>query len=126
MVKKISHLDHYSIGVTNIQKSIFFYNEILGLKIVDRPSFDFDGAWLDCGNNIRLHLIVVDNDIINIPTGTRLLHFAFVVDDIYEFKNYLESQDITIIKDIKPRPDGILQLYVKDPDGYYIELTQMK
>ncbi|HLO54882.1 MAG TPA: hypothetical protein VK169_11375 [Saprospiraceae bacterium] len=35
------------------------------------------------------------------------------------------EKGVEIAKDIKQRPDGILQMFVKDPDGYFLEFTQL-
>jgi lactoylglutathione lyase len=117
-------LDHYAIAVSDVTESLHFYRDILGLKVIERPAFDFAGAWLDVGNGLSLHLIE-DKTLKSIKfSGSRKLHFAFAVSDIYRFKAYLEDQGFYIIKDIKPRPDGVLQLFVHDPDGYFVEIVE--
>ena len=94
------------------------------MKLISRPLFDFEGAWFDIGNGIELHLIEDTEHSVNF-SSSRSLHFAFDVKDIFVTKKYLIEKAIKIIKDIKPRPDGPLQLFVKDPDGYFIEFTQL-
>ncbi len=123
MAIKLKGLDHYAIAIGNLERSLTFYHDILGLGILPRPDFDFEGAWLDCGNGISIHLIVQEHVQI-ISSGSRSLHFAFGVEDIQTTKKILTTYGIQIIKDIKPRPDGILQMFVQDPDGYFVELTQ--
>lgn len=114
--------DHYSISVSNLAVSVHFYEKILGLTRKIRPDFDFAGAWFSIGNEQELHLIE-DKDVnVNI-SGTRRLHFAFGVQDIVRFRDYLKNQNIDLVKDTKPRPDGRLQFFIADPDGYYIEIT---
>ncbi|MEY3421871.1 MAG: hypothetical protein RIR48_2171 [Bacteroidota bacterium] len=114
--------DHYSIAVKDLDRSCRFYAEILGLNKIIRPDFDFQGAWFSIGKNHSLHLISDENTKVQY-SGSRQLHFAFKVRDILKFKAYLMSKNIEIVKDIKPRPDGILQLFIKDPDGYFVEIT---
>lgn len=94
------------------------------MGLLPRPDFDFDGAWLDCGQGIALHLIVQE-DIIVKNSSSRKLHFAFSVSDIQKAKKHLITSGICIAKDIKERPDGIFQMFIQDPDGYYVELTQL-
>ncbi|MBK9152280.1 MAG: VOC family protein [Saprospiraceae bacterium] len=122
---KVSGFNHYAISVSVVPVSLNFYTRILGLKAIVRPEFDFPGAWLDCGNGIQLHLIEGKPDCIG-ADGTRSLHFAFAVADINAFKAHLTSNHINIVKDIKARPDGILQMFIQDPDGYFIEITQLQ
>lgn len=125
MAIKLLGLNHYSIAVIDLEKSLSFYQGVLGMDLMPRPDFDFDGAWLDCGQGISLHLIVQDDIIIN-QSGSRQLHFAFEVSEILLARDTLIRQGIHIVKDIKPRPDGILQMFIQDPDGYYIEITELE
>jgi len=121
---KVIGFNHFTIEVRDVKHSVVFYIDILGLSEMNRPNFDFEGAWISMGGNQSIHL--VQNQLMNeVAGGSRKLHFAFEVEDIYGFKDYLVSQGIVIIKDIKARPDGVLQLFVRDPDGYFIELTQI-
>jgi lactoylglutathione lyase len=120
----ITGFDHYAIAVADLDKSLKFYHDILGLGILPRPNFDFRGAWLDCGKGIAIHLIE-QNEKITLDSGSRKLHFAFAVEDLLATKTYLLSKGIPIIKDIKARPDGVLQMFIQDPDGYYVELTEV-
>ncbi len=78
MAIKIKGLNHYAIAVLDLEKSITFYHYILGFDFLTRPDFDFEGAWLDCGNGISLHLIVQEHVQI-ISSGSRSLHFAFEI-----------------------------------------------
>ncbi|MGB4958488.1 MAG: VOC family protein [Saprospiraceae bacterium] len=123
MAIDIQGFDHYTITVTDLVRSTRFYVDILGFRQMDRPAFDFAGAWFDIGNLQQIHLIE-GLESASFISGSRSLHFAFRVSDIYAARAYLRDHDVPIYKDIKPRPDGFLQLFVRDPDGYVIELTQ--
>ena len=122
MAIKIKGLNHYAIAVLDLEKSITFYHEILGFDFLTRPDFDFKGAWFDCGNGISLHLIQ-DKNVIAQNSDSRKLHFAFSVFDVQQTKELLMKSGIQILKDIKPIPDGMLEMFVADPDGYLIEFT---
>ena len=121
---KITGFNHYAITVGDLNRSLSFYREILGLKEVERPTFDFNGVWLDCGNGIQIHLIEGSKNN-HFTGGTRALHFAFSTSDIYKFREKLVQNNIVLVKDIKSRPDGVLQMFIQDPDGYFIEITQI-
>lgn len=114
--------NHYAIAVKDLAKSLDFYHGVLGLPLLDRPDFDFEGAWLDLGHGISLHLIVQKD--VKVASESRALHFAFEVAVLSKTKNHLLEHACYIVKDIKARPDGVLQLFVKDPDGYWIEFCQ--
>jgi lactoylglutathione lyase len=123
--KFIKSFNHYAIEVSDLEKSIKFYGDILQMEMLPRPNFDFAGAWFDLGLGQQIHLI--ENKTLHITfAGSRALHFAFAVPDLEGVKSYLIEKGVEIAKDIKKRPDGILQLFVKDPDGYFLEFTQME
>lgn len=115
-------LNHITIEVKSLEKSLKFYKNILQFKECPRPNFDFSGAWLKVDDNIQLHLIENPDFKLNIG-GSRSLHFAFNVSDIKSCLDYLNQSGIEIIKKVQKRPDGYWQLYIQDPDGYFIELT---
>ena len=51
---KIETIHHVSIPITDLEHSKKFYGEILGLKEIDRPPFDFPGDWYQVGDR-QLH-----------------------------------------------------------------------
>jgi catechol 2,3-dioxygenase-like lactoylglutathione lyase family enzyme len=123
--KFILGFDHYTIESSDLKKSDHFYHEVLGLARLERPNFSFPGAWYDL-KGASLHLIENKNQESKVAiSNTRSLHFAFTVTNIYALRDYLLTQNIEIIKDIKMRPDGHLQLFVRDPDGYAIEFASL-
>lgn len=121
----IKSFNHFAIEVKDLDNSIVFYRDILQFEMLSRPDFDFAGAWFDIGSGQQIHLI--ENKTLDITfAGSRALHFAFAVHDLEAVKFYLVEKGVEIAKDIKKRPDGILQLFVKDPDGYFLEFTQLE
>ena len=54
---EILDLNHVALGVSDVPRSIRFYEEIVGLKQKPRPDFDFEGAWFALGETRELHLI---------------------------------------------------------------------
>ena len=67
-------LHHVSIITANLERSLKFYCDVLGLVRIDRPPFDIGGAWLACGPS-QLHLV-------DYPAGT------------YRGKNTIDNNDI--------------------------------
>ena len=60
MSTNIFSLNHASLIVANINISLVFYCEVLGLQQVDRPDLGFPGAWLQLGAQ-QLHLLELEN-----------------------------------------------------------------
>jgi catechol 2,3-dioxygenase-like lactoylglutathione lyase family enzyme len=118
MAIKIHELNHVALHVRDLKESIRFYGEVLGLRQIPRPAFDFPGAWFAFGNQ-ELHLIA-DPDLD--PARRRHHHFALLVDNAYAARTELAAMGVIGLEGPSPRPDGPLQLFFHDPDGYRIEL----
>ena len=117
-------LHHVSLTVTDLERSRRFYRDVLGLREIARPAFDFPGAWFDLGNG-QLHLIVHaqprslrgTTDI-----DSRDGHVALRIDDYPGMAARLKSHGIAIIE----KPDNATpwkQIHLTDPDGNGIELN---
>jgi len=118
---------HYSIAVSDLKKSIYFYKEIIGLELIERPNFDFEGAWFKINEDgVSLHLIQDTNFnlTINQLSHSRGLHFAFGYPDFWKMIQFLEEKYVIFVKSPKQRPDQIWQAFIKDPDGYFVEITE--
>lgn len=115
---KITQLNHVAIHVADLEQSMDFYSRILGLQTIDRPAFRFPGAWFRLGVDQELHLI--ERDATNDPPPMDR-HYALMVDDIDAFVKHLEANGIEF-RPPKPRPDGAIQVFLRDPDDHVIEL----
>ncbi len=119
----ILDLNHAAIHVKDLEASKRFYGELLGLKPKKRPDFDFDGAWFEIGPMRELHLIAGrEQDVVSDHRGA---HFALEVPDIQAAKAELLEKGAEIGRGPQERPDGAWQIFVVDPDGYWVELCQV-
>ncbi len=113
-------LDHVALHVSDLAASRYFYGTILGLSEEDRPDFDFPGAWYRVGGNgQQIHLI--DRAIPADSPPPRERHLALGIGDPTSAELRLKVSGQTY-RGPKPRPDGALQIFVRDPDGHVIEL----
>jgi glyoxylase I family protein len=115
---KVKDVHHVALVVRDLEKCIRFYSEVLGLKTLERPPFDFPGHWFVVGSSRQLHLMVFDEKL---PVTMR--HFAIEVGNFEETVNDLNSKGIEIVDGPGKRVDGSDYLFCKDPDGNLIEIT---
>lgn len=117
-------LHHVSLNVTDLERAKAFYNDILGLREIERPAFNFPGAWYTVGETgQQLHLIVREAQTErNRDINTREGHFAIRVNDFEKTLQWLRQHNI----EHKANPDsitGFAQIFLLDPDGNVIELN---
>ena len=116
---KALQLNHVALHVADVQASVLFYREVMGLPQLDRPAFDFPGAWFRLGTDQELHLIG-DREL-PVHSSNRGTHFALIVDDLDAWEAHIDAHGGERMRR-KLRPDGAEQTFVKDPDGHWIEL----
>lgn len=126
---RIKKMDHSGLVVRDLDRARWFYGDVLGLVEIARPkNFTFRGAWFR-GAGFELHLIHADETTATAGFGdpgegglTGLAHhLAFEVEDLDEALERLRSQGIEILSGPMPRGDDVLQAYVFDPDGNFLE-----
>ena len=116
---KVRQLNHVALHVADVPRSVAFYRDVLSLPVMDRPDFDFPGAWFLLGEEQELHLIG-DREL-PVHSHHRGGHMALTVDDLDVWESHLDSHNATR-RPRQTRSDGALQTFVQDPDGHWIEL----
>jgi catechol 2,3-dioxygenase-like lactoylglutathione lyase family enzyme len=119
-------LDHVALFVADVPRSVHFYQNVLGWEPLPRPAFDFPGAWFHLGGGHQLHLLCDEYAAVALDPsvfGSRRNHFAVRVANVAEAAAYFAEQGLTFTGP-KPRPDGVPQLFLQDPDGYWIEFNE--
>jgi catechol 2,3-dioxygenase-like lactoylglutathione lyase family enzyme len=133
-IMNIDSLHHVSLPVTDLERSRRFYREVLGLREIARPNFNFPGAWFQLGSTQQLHLIVHANPTFRTGKSldTRDIHFAARVGDYWKTVEFLHSKgyredaapDDLLRIIVNPRATaGFPQMYILDPDRNVIELN---
>lgn len=117
----ISSFNHVALQVSDIEHSANFYAHVLDLQEIPIPAFDYPVRWFSLGDNRELHLIGREED--GASTGIRGNHFALEVTNILQAEKHLQAMGVNYMP-IKLRPDGARQLFLTDPDGHYIELSE--
>jgi catechol 2,3-dioxygenase-like lactoylglutathione lyase family enzyme len=145
----LNGLHHVGITVKDLDESISFYHDVLGLQFSNEPSPWFESPELGPavgvrGAALRQVSLIVGNATLELleykspPSETQkpLLsnnigasHVAFLVEDIEAKKAELEAKGIQFYSDVNVVDEGVLAgwrwVYFEDPDGYPLELVEV-
>lgn len=123
---------HTMIRVGHLQRSIDFYTKVLGMTLLrqkEYPDGRFTLAFLGYGDEKENTAIELTHnwDTESYEQGTGFGHLAIEVDDVYLATEKIREQGGEIIRDAGPMNSGkTIIAFVKDPDGYEIELIGVK
>jgi lactoylglutathione lyase len=125
MIKKYLHT---RFRVSNMEASLRFYTEVLGLKIIERKTSPRGSelAFLEAlgtGSEIELCAFPASG---NVEVPEDLVHLAFQVENLEECMARLEQAGAPITEGPIETGDGTRFIFTEDPDRYEIELMHMK
>jgi lactoylglutathione lyase len=120
------HINHTAIYVVDIQKSGSFYTNILGLDTVPEPFHDGKHIWYSTGVHSMLHVIAgatAQKDYYkNQHTCFTVPNFKLFIEKLKQLNWVYE--DVAGDKNaITTRVDGVHQIWLQDPDGYWLEIN---
>jgi len=125
----LQNILHISLKTADVPATVEFYRDVLGMTEVDRPAFDFPGAWLATpppAGGILIHLYGGEsalNDNCVVTTGGRAIdHVAIGGAGFQEMRQKLMAAGKPWRQNIPPGTQ-LWQLFVRDPNGVLIELT---
>jgi lactoylglutathione lyase len=121
---------HTMLRVGNLDRSITFYTELLGMKLLrssENKDYRYTLAFIGYGDEDSNTVLELthnwDEDSYDI--GTAYGHIALGVDDIYRVCEQLKANGADVYRDAGPVKGGSTVIaFVRDPDGYAIELIQ--
>ncbi|SFC27343.1 lactoylglutathione lyase [Alkalibacterium subtropicum] len=120
---------HTCIRVKDLDKSVAFYQDVLGMEEVrrlDYPEHKFTLVYLALpGDNYELELTYNYDQEEPYELGNGYGHIAIGVNDL-EDTHEEYSQSGYLVTDLKGLSDGAASyFFIKDPDGYKIEIVQL-
>lgn len=119
---------HTMLRVTDLQKSISFYTEILEMKLLRRKDFPdgkFTLAFLGYGAESETTVLELTHnwETDSYDMGNAYGHIAIEVEDVYAACEKIKSHGGVVVREAGPMMHGSTILaFVRDPDGYMIEL----
>lgn len=114
---------HAMIRVTDVEATLYFYCDLLGLKLLRKTDYDtgkFSSYYLAMAEGEPEIELTHNWDDRSYTSGDNFGHFAFAVEDIYATCHKLMDNGVTILR---PPRDGYMA-FVKDPNGISIEFLQ--
>ena len=123
---------HTMLRVGNLERSIEFYTQVMGMKLLRRsenPEYKYSLAFVGYGSNpdhAELEL-TYNHGVDHYEIGTAYGHIALGVPDAYAACNKIKAAGGQVTREAGPVKGGTTVIaFVTDPDGYKVELIERK
>lgn len=127
MKSYIKGICHFGLSVSDLDESIAFYTDVLGLEMSERREKD---AFFRIGASDVLALIQYPGGVERFDAemrpknwGKAFTHFGLTAgstQEVFDFQEHLKTHGVRIVKEAYERWDGA-SLYFLDPNGYTLE-----
>ena len=123
---------HTMLRVGNLERSIEFYTQVLGMTLIRRsenPEYKYSLAFVGYGSNpdhAELEL-TYNHGVEKYDMGTAYGHIALGVPDAYAACDKIRAAGVQVTREAGPVKGGSTVIaFVTDPDGYKVELIERK
>ncbi len=123
---------HTMLRVGNLEKSVKFYTEVLGMKLLrqkEYPDGKFTLAFVGYGDDSDHTVLELTYNwgVEKYNLGDAYGHIAIGIDDIYGTCEEIKTRGGKVSREPGPMKHGSTVIaFVEDPDGYKVELVQLK
>jgi lactoylglutathione lyase len=128
-------INHIAITVANLQETVRFYTDIIGIDTIANPFNDGKHVWLGIGPKAALHII--DKSLLPAGAPAQMTyskgnHLCFSVESVDAIMALLKKHSISFEDyagkkgGFNLRPDGVKQIWFQDPEGNWIEINDAK
>lgn len=118
--------EHVGIQVANIERSITFYQEVVGLTLIDQfLHTDGDKKLAFLGVNDEIIVEFIEGYNADLPAEGKVHHVAFKVENIENEQKRLDEAGVEwISKEITVLPNGAKYIFFRGPDQEWIEFFE--
>ena len=126
------NLLHTMLRVGHLQRSIDFYTQVLGMRLLrrsDYPSGRFTNAFVGYDEESKSAVLELTHnwDTTSYDLGSGYGHVAIEVVDAYKTCEEVKKRGGRVTREAGPMKHGTTVIaFVEDPDGYKIEFVQRK
>ncbi|MFE7497105.1 VOC family protein [Bacillus velezensis] len=121
-------IDHTGIMVKDIETSIAFYQDVLGMPLKDRITHTngiIELAFLGFQEGPETEIELIQGYSSELPAEGKVHHVALLTEDIAaEFTHAKRQGAVFIDEEITTLPNGYRYFYIEGPDGEWIEFFQ--
>jgi lactoylglutathione lyase len=122
---------HTMLRVDNLEESLKFYCDVLGMKLLrrkDYPGGEFTLAFVGYGDESDHTVLELTYNwgVDKYDLGSAYGHIALGVDDIYATCEEIKKHGAKVVREPGPMKHGSTVIaFVEDPNGYKVELIQL-
>jgi lactoylglutathione lyase len=127
--KPKASINHVALFVMSCKATAAFYHEVVGLDTIPEPFHDGKHVWMAIGPKQSMHIIEGSTAKKEYYKNN---HICFTVPSVEAFTEILKKRNIPFEDvagnkgKITTRVDKVKQLWLQDPDGYWLEINDAK
>ena len=127
--KTKAHINHVAIFVVDLNRTNQFYQDMFSLDTIPEPFHDKRHTWYSLGSGVALHVI---QGATKEKEYYQNQHICLSIDAVEPFVEKRKAKNITyynaagIKGQITNRVDGVKQVWIQDPDGYWLEINDAR
>ncbi len=124
---KATIMDHVNMNVKNLEQSITFYKNLFGFEIrkEDNSPNKLDVPSKIIGNDSIKLCMYEDPQMLSENTGGGIAHFGFHVENFDDIISKCKEMNVEVLYGGPIEFEKSRSVYIKDPSGYDIELSEI-
>ncbi|KEK23240.1 VOC family protein [Bacillus gaemokensis] len=125
----VRRIEHIGLMVENLETSISFYEEIVGLKLIKRmghPNPNLKLAFLGIEESKETIIELIEGYNPSLPAEGKVHHICFKVDSLEDEIERLKKLQVTFLLtgEIETLPDGTRYIFFAGPDREWVEFFE--